>query len=503
MPTIDIIFGPYAPDNAMMPTTPKGPVPVMQALNVRYTGSGYCMADGPTQIASSPVTVSASSLHVTTDGDCFANSGSVLYSSSDYGETAWNDVSPASLNAISTISYTRYHDSAGDDWLVCLTDSNLPLYRDLNGSISTDWAVIPDSPPLSLRAGVVRDHLVLGHLTGEPNAVQWNSIGVIGDWPTPGSAEALAEEAGKQYLPASLGGVMAVVGLEEFGLVFQDYGITRMTYQGGNTVYAFDTFDTHRGLMTRPTPVVVGNLVYYYLRRGGFFVTDGFSVRRLDDGYHECGSAASVTHNYDIDQVYRGAFHPRHRCILWQGDGVNYDGNSRWILYNVDTGTFTHLDNENSIFDSNDIGSIAYGEDSTGRPELMTLGTVSSVTAMYSFRSRASSFVLGSGWLELSPGQYSTIHSITPLGHNFSADPNIYVQTADDYQDLTMSLLNGITNTNTTAPAYTKLGHTTASTTGDAGSGKSARFHNIRLSGSVTFDKCVGVRVEYATNGAA
>jgi hypothetical protein len=349
----------------------------------------------------------------------------------------------------------------------------------------------------------VRDHLVLGHLTGEPNAVQWNSIGVIGDWPTPGSAEALAEEAGKQYLPASLGGVMAVVGMEEFGLVFQDYGITRMTYQGGNTVFAFDTYDRHRGLMTRPTPVVVGNLVYYYLRRGGFFVTDGFSVRRLDEGYHECGSAAAVTHNYDIDQVYRGAFHPRHRCILWQGDGVNYDGNSRWILYNVDTGTFSHIDNENSIFDSDFIGSIASGEDSTGRPELLTLGTVSSVTAMYSFRSRATSFVLGSGWLELSPGQYSSIQSITPLGHNFSADPNIYVTTADDYQDLSMSLLDETTNTNTTVPAYTKLGHTTAVTTGDAGSGKSARFHHIRIAGSVTFDKFTGVRVEYSTNGAA
>jgi hypothetical protein len=66
-----------------------------------------------------------------------------------------------------------------------------------------------------------------------------------------------------------------------------------------------------------------------------------------------------------------------------------------------------------------------------------------------------------------------------------------------------MSLLNGITNSNTTAPAYTTLGHTTAQTTGDAGSGKSARFHNIRLSGSVTFDKLVGVRVEYTSNGAA
>jgi hypothetical protein len=63
--------------------------------------------------------------------------------------------------------------------------------------------------------------------------------------------------------------------------------------------------------------------------------------------------------------------------------------------------------------------------------------------------------------------------------------------------------LDETTNTNTTVPAYTKLGHTTAVATGDEGSGKSARFHHIRVAGSVTFDKFVGVRVEYSTNGAA
>lgn len=509
MPTVDILFGPYRPDDAMAPMDPRqGPVPTMEAMNVRYGSNGYFMSDGPTQMAATPVTFSSGNLRFA-DSDAFLNSSSALYSTSDYADTALNDVTATSMNSISSIEYARYADSSGGDWLVCVTNSNHPYYRDLDGSISTDWALIPDTPPIAKRVGVVRDHLILGALgtaNSMPNAVQWNSIGVIDDWPTPGSAEALAEEAGRQFLPTELGEVMAIVGMEEFGLVFQERGITRMTYQGGNTVYAFDTFESHQGTMTYNNAVRVGNLVYYHIRDRGFFVTNGYTASKIDSGYVECGSAANVSHRQDLDLITKGAYHPRHNMIVWEGDGGSFDGNKRFVFYSIDTGTFSHWDIPNSGFDSagESSGDFATGIGQFGKMDLMFVGSVSSVNAIYAFRTRATSFAMTSGWLELAPGKFCSIKSVTPIAHNLSADPSIYVEKVSDYQDLTMETIGGVgslTSSNTTAPAYTKLGHTTEATT--TGSGASARFHYIRISGSATFDKFIGVRVEYEENGAA
>lgn len=476
MPYKDIIFGPMATDLGSLPLVvgreSAVTVPLLQAENIRLTRGGYLPAKTMTVAQTSGAhfgyMYSAGSL------GRFVNKTSLttlaMYA---YDGSSWTDVTPgAGITAALAWQYARFGDI-----LLTVSLTNPPMYKDLTAALSTDWANVPDSPPQAQAIGVVRDHVVLGGLSGDLNAVRWGSIDTYDDWPTPGSAEALAEQAGIQYLPAELGEVIAIVGMEEFGIIVQQRGLTRMTYVGGDVVFQFDTYDRFRGRVTSAGSVILkNNLVYYYLYDQGFFATDGYQVIPLTSGNEETWRETSGT--YQISSI--------------SSSGLGMDNTIAWVAgnlvvqYDVDTGSFSYLEEPSTISAAGQIAT-HYPTSGQGHQLWRVATNNSSQTGVYTYTDETpETWTARTGYIELSPGRYSSVQKVVPLAQAMNADPTVSVRSFEDYQNVAITDTG---YTNMSAPSSRSIYHTER---------LNGRFHSFRVYGSgITFKRLQGVRVYY------
>lgn len=114
----------------------------------------------------------------------------------------------------------------------------------------------------------VRDFVVIGGLSSDRYAIRWSAIGDGTDWPVPATDDARAKQAGTQTFPTEYGWVTAVAGNDFFGYVLQERGITKMTYVGGDTVFAFDTFEEDRGCERMGRMLKIDEKVFFQSDRG-------------------------------------------------------------------------------------------------------------------------------------------------------------------------------------------------------------------------------------------
>ena len=127
--------------------------------------------------------------------------------------------------------------------------------------------------------GRVNQFIVIG--TGA-YTIRWCAIGDPTDWPTPATDDARSKQAGEQVLSPEYGWVTAIAGNDFFGYVFQERAITKMTYVGGDVVFAFDTFEEDRGCERSGMMVQVDDMAFFKSDRGYHMLQDG---QIADSGY--------------------------------------------------------------------------------------------------------------------------------------------------------------------------------------------------------------------------
>ena len=115
----------------------------------------------------------------------------------------------------------------------------------------------------------------------KPNRVWWSGINNATSWPTIGSAAAAQAQSDRQDFPTGgwVQGITGAVGGAD-GVIFQDNAITRVTYTGPPTIFAFQEVDRSRGCIAPNSIVNVGDYVFY-LSEDGFY-----SVQRGDLAAH-------------------------------------------------------------------------------------------------------------------------------------------------------------------------------------------------------------------------
>jgi len=139
----------------------------------------------------------------------------------------------------------------------------------------------------------INQFVVIGNLitadADDKYAVQWCAIGDPTDWPTPATDDARTKQAGKQFLPSTFGQVQALAGGDFFGYIFQKTAITKMTYIGGDIVFAFDTIYEDIGCVDFNRVESLGEKVFfesargYHVLQGGRVVDIGHG--KVDDTY--------------------------------------------------------------------------------------------------------------------------------------------------------------------------------------------------------------------------
>ena len=198
------------------------------------------------------------------------------------------------------------------------------------GGYLSDGTVNNTTGDLSLTFGTAppgSDPVYAQYTQTAPYRVWWSAIGDPTNWPIPLTNAALAAESGYQDLQPDLGPVMFIAGYPLYGLIFQRFGITRATYQGGNVVFAFATYEFTHGVIAHGAAVQVSNVVFF-LADDGFFATDGSNVFPI---------GTSADNSQGIDHW------------LWENINQNaleairsgYDTEKRCVFFAIPTGTNT------------------------------------------------------------------------------------------------------------------------------------------------------------------
>ena len=180
------------------------------------------------------------------------------------------------------------------------------------------FAALAGAPPKAACIGTLNQFVMLGAtedgVNGNvPNRVQWCGIGN----PTYWGFSTLTDQqnqAGQQFLDAVYGPVTEIANGYEYGLIFQQRGITRATYIGGDAIFDFSTYEKQRGAFFPNAPVQLGNLVYF-IAADGFCMTDGFQVQQIGHGKCDTSFLNDVSLAY-ADRVV-GALDPINKLIYW------------------------------------------------------------------------------------------------------------------------------------------------------------------------------------------
>lgn len=247
--------------------------------------------------------------------------------------STWNSVSKSAgaYNAVNW-EFTKF----GDRVLATSLFDNLQ-YFDVGSS--TNFADLTGTPPKASRMAVVRDFIVLGDLDSAPNRIQWSGFNSSETWtPSP-----LTTQADFQDLYGNSGKVQRIVA-GEYGIIFQEHSIRKMSYVGPPIIFQIDELERGRGTPAPNSVCWTGSTIYYY-GHDGFYVFDGFQStpigsNRIDEWFKKEADVSSL-------DGMRGVVDRRNKLVMWafssNGAAVNDKliifnwGANRWSYAEVDT----------------------------------------------------------------------------------------------------------------------------------------------------------------------
>lgn len=271
-----------------------------------------------------------------TDGtvSVFGGTASRLYQMSNTDFT-WTDVS-AGGTAYTSLASTANWKFAQFGSLVVAVQANVTPQVFTLGS-STAFTSLAGSPPQASYVDVVGRFLVLSGLTSNPYRVQWsglNSINASSSWTSGVNSS--------DYQDFPDGGIVRGVAGGEYGYIFQDGVIRRMTYAPGSpVVFQIDRISEDYGIYGPGSIVRLGDQVLFYSAKGFKRISPGAPIEPIGR------EKVDRTFFADLDkgslQLFMGAADPRSNRAFWaykSADGTTgfynkiicYDGTlDRWF----------------------------------------------------------------------------------------------------------------------------------------------------------------------------
>jgi hypothetical protein len=131
----------------------------------------------------------------------------------------------------------------------------------------TNWAALGGTPPVGTYITTVKDFLLMGKIGSTPQRVQWSGLNNCEIW-----GSIAANQADFQDLPDG-GNVTGLVG-GEYGLIFQETAVRRMTYEGAPIIFRIDKIANDIGASV---PGSVASLIdmAFFLHKSGFYMVQG------------------------------------------------------------------------------------------------------------------------------------------------------------------------------------------------------------------------------------
>ncbi len=238
------------------------------------------------------------------------------------------------MAALTTTGYgaVEYWDTVqyGDKMIMANGTGKLQQYTLNSSTYATDLAA---AAPEAKYVTVVKDFVVAANVVGEENKVYWSDINDETDW-TPG----LASQADSQVMPD--GGDITGLAGGEFGIVFMERAIYRMTYAGSPYFFQFDAISRTLGCIS-PGSVINYSGLTYFLADDGFYVCDGQSAKpigaeKIDKWFFDRVNSISLKNGIS------SAVDPEKRIIIWLFP--NQSGANTLLIYNILLGKWSYAE---------------------------------------------------------------------------------------------------------------------------------------------------------------
>lgn len=204
-----------------------------------------------------------------------------------------------------------------------------------------------DTPPRGKYIAVVKNAFVViantvyGGIT-QNDRLQWSAAGNANDWPVPGTNEAAEKQAGSVTLHGPAGEITGIVSglIYADALIFQKYGVQRLSYVGPPSTFTVLPIDGAHGCMAPDSIVLHGGIAYYW-SDDGIYSIDGQTNRPL--GANKVNR--TVYDDLSMASMLRisGIADPKNQLIIWAYPSKQSpDGNpDRLLIYNWVLDAFT------------------------------------------------------------------------------------------------------------------------------------------------------------------
>jgi len=197
-----------------------------------------------------------------------------------------------------------------------------------NLDTSSTFQDLAADAPASRYVTVVRDFVVSGYIGSTfPNRVQWSALGDESSW-----ANSATTQADFQDIPDG-GSVVGVTG-GEFGLVFLDRAIHRMSYAGSPLVFQFDNISRNLGCYEANSIIQYGG-TSFFLASDGFYACDGQQI--IPIGNEKVNRYFYSDAEESLLNLMSVAVDPFRKLIVWSYASTSSAVPDKLLIFNFQT----------------------------------------------------------------------------------------------------------------------------------------------------------------------
>jgi hypothetical protein len=254
------------------------------------------------------------------------------------GDTKLFKLDPSDLSLDNVSKSGNYTTSSDQRWKftqfgnVLIAANGTAKLQGFNVNSSSLFSDLSADAPTARYVTVVRDFVVSGNIQSDnPNRVQWSALGDESSWATSATTQ-----ADFQNIPDG-GTVVGITG-GEFGLVFMDRAIHRMSYVGSPLVFQFDNISRNLGCY-EPNSIIQYGGTSFFLADDGFYACDGQNIIPIGN---------EKVNRYFFDDVDQGilykmsaAVDPTKKLIIWAYASQSSATPDKLIIYNFQTQKWT------------------------------------------------------------------------------------------------------------------------------------------------------------------
>ena len=284
---------------------------------------GYSVGDNVTiaAVTNTDINGSFAVSTVTTNTFTYSSSGTDIVSGVDTGTVTFTYTTPLDQ---------RWRFTQFGNVIIAANGGNRLQGYNLN--TSNTFQDLAADAPASRYITVVRDFVVSGYVGADfPNRVQWSALGDESSW-----TNSATTQADFQDIPD--GG--AVVGLTggEFGLVFMDRSIHRMSYVGSPLVFQFDNISRNQGCYEANSIIQYGG-TSFFLSDNGFYACDGQQI--IPIGNEKVNRFFFDDADEGLLPLMSAAIDPARKLVIWAYASLSSATVDKLLIFNYEIGKWT------------------------------------------------------------------------------------------------------------------------------------------------------------------